>query len=301
MNRRAIVLTAIIAAVVIVGGALTWWAVSRPPSARDAAETYLTGLADGDVAAIASVLPADADHDALESMFAGATDYLTDPTLDVVDGEGSAAVTAEATFDGERVTLGFTVEDSTGAWLVAGDALGALEVQTTRGDAAVVGGVVQPVDATIQVLPAVYTVAAAPIGILDDSATVSVPPGMPVGVALEPTLTAEATALAQEQIDLYAAECAATPAAVPPSCGIRIPWQADLATLDSVAFRIDTAPVVEIAPDAETFAATDGVIVATVTGVTRGGDTASFTYRSDEWSIRGYVRFTGDEMRLLVD
>ena len=159
----------------------------------------------------------------------------------------------------------------------------------------------QPVDATIQVLPAVYTVAAAPIGILDDSATVSVPPGMPVGVALEPTLTAEATALAQEQIDLYAAECAATPAAVPPSCGIRIPWQADLATLDSVAFRIDTAPVVEIAPDAETFAATDGVIVATVTGVTRGGDTASFTYRSDEWSIRGYVRFTGDEMRLLVD
>ncbi|GAA1850443.1 hypothetical protein ACFQZV_07090 [Microbacterium koreense] len=300
MNRRAIVLTAIIAVVVIAGGALTWWALSRPPSARDAAETYLTGLADGDVAAIAPVLPADADRDALESMFAEATGYLSDPTFDVVDGEGSAAVTAEAIFDGERVMFGFTVEDSTGSWLVAEDALGGLDVQTRRGDSAAVGGVVQPIDATIRVLPAVYTVAAAPTGILDDAAIVAAPPGTPVAVALEPSLTDAATALAQEQIDLYAAECASATDAVPPSCGIRIPWEADLATLDSVAFRIEATPAVELTADAETFAATGGAVVATVTGTTRGGDTASFTYQTDQWSIRGHVRFTGDEMRLLV-
>ena len=70
--------------------------------------------------------------------------------------------------------------------------------------------------------------------------------------------------------------------------------------LDGIAFRIEEHPVVALSEDAASFDATGGVIVATATGTTRGGESRAFTYRADDWALRGSVRFSGDEMILAV-
>ena len=79
-----------------------------------------------------------------------------------------------------------------------------------------------------------------------------------------------------------------------------MPWAADLAALDSIAFRIDERPVVALHDDAAGFDATGGVIVATASGTAHGGESASFTYRADDWALRGSIRFSGDDMILAV-
>ena len=55
-----------------------------------------------------------------------------------------------------------------------------------------------------------------------------------------------------------------------------------------------------LSADATGFDATGGVIVATATGASRAGGPESFTYRADDWSVRGSVRFEGDQMVLAV-
>ena len=67
-----------------------------------------------------------------------------------------------------------------------------------------------------------------------------------------------------------------------------------------MAFRIDQSPALTLSPDLRTFAATGGAIVATATGTTRAGGAGTFTYRADDWALRGTVCFTGDEMVLAV-
>ena len=104
----------------------------------------------------------------------------------------------------------------------------------------------------------------------------------------------------EEQLDAYAAQCAQASDAVPPNCGLRVPWAADLASLTSIAFRVEQTPQVVLSPDLRTFDATGGVIVATATGVTRTGDEASFTYRADDWALRGTIALTADGMQLVV-
>ena len=41
--------------------------------------------------------------------------------------------------------------------------------------------------------------------------------------------------------------------------------------------------------------------MATATGTTRDGAEASFTYRADDWALRGTVTLTRDDMKLAVD
>jgi len=41
-------------------------------------------------------------------------------------------------------------------------------------------------------------------------------------------------------------------------------------------------------------------VVATATGKTRDGGSGSFTYRADDWALRGTVAFQGNEMVLAV-
>jgi hypothetical protein len=97
----------------------------------------------------------------------------------------------------------------------------------------------------------------------------------------------------QEKLDAYADACARPATVVPEHCGIVIPWAADLASLTRVAFRIEQYPVVSISADGATFDATGGVLVATVTGTTRDGSPGVFTYRADDWSLRGDIRLDG--------
>ena len=197
----------------------------------------------------------------------------------------------------ERRDVFFVLGNDDGRWMLIGDYLASLEVapvlsgtDAPAGDSVWVGGALAPAGTPVALLPAEYGRRAAPRGLLSGrarspSATTSRSPSRS-----RSSITPEATAAAQTQLDAYADACTQPAAAVPANCGLRVPWAADLATLTSIAFRIDQRPVLALAPDGRTFAATDGVVVATATGTTRAGATASFTYRADDWALRGTCR-----------
>ncbi|MFB8145192.1 hypothetical protein ACFC1W_00440 [Microbacterium sp. NPDC056003] len=310
MKRGAVVGIVGGIAVLALAAAGVWWFTSRPPTAQAAAESYLRALETGDFAVIAGLRGDDLGADAeslLQDAFAGAASYVSDPEiLEVrVDDDGIAAVHAEALLGDDRHTLNFTMRDSGDGWELTGDHLGVLQAEAIltsapAGDSVWVGGALAPAATELRLLPAVYEVQAAPRGILAGTATATVGTEEPVAVTIDAALSPEATALAQTQVDAYADACAAATASVPDNCGLRVPWAADLAALDSIAFRIDERPVLSLHDDAAGFDATGGVIVATASGTTRGGETASFTYRADDWALRGSIRFSGDDMILAV-
>lgn len=301
MKRGAVIgLVAGAAAVVVAAGA-TWWFLSRPPGPDAAAQAYLDALAAGDADGAAALLAADPGDDA-RAAFAGADAYVTEPAVITTteDDRGGATVDVRITLDGDEVRSSFDLTLETGGWKVEADALGSLRADATLGDSVIVAGVLSPSTEAVALLPALYTVIAAPSGIVEGSAAAAVVPGAAIDLAIEASLSPDATALAQAQLDGYADACASPASSVPDNCGLRVPWAADLATLDAIAFRIDSYPTVALTADATGFDAVGGVIVATATGETRGGATASFTYRADDWALRGSVRLTGNEMVLSV-
>jgi len=310
VKRGAVVgIVAATAAVVLTVGGV-WWFTSRPPSAGAAAEAYLRALEAGDFGAIDALREAYLGDDAevtLEQAFAGATSYIDDAELvDVrVSEDGVASVEAEALLGGESRMVSFALQDSGTGWRLTGDYLGVLRAETALGagaggDAVWVGDALAPAATDLPLLPAEYEVQAAPRGILAGSQTVAVSTDEPAAVIIDAVLSPAATELAQERIDAYADGCARPAAAVPDNCGLRVPWAADLAALDGIAFRVDEHPVVALHDDGSAFDATGGVIVATATGTTHSGEQASFTYRGDDWALRGSIRFTGDDMILAV-
>ena len=304
MRRRTTFAIAAAAAVLIAGGAFVWWLIARPPTAEESAMRYLHALESGDFAAVDDLRAEPLEPAAetvLEQAFAGASEHVRSPKIDRLVAEDDAT-TVHATVElaGEEHALTFDLAAKRGRWLLAGDYLGELTVSTRLGDSAWVGDALAPVAAPIRLLPAVYPVVAAPRGLLAGEGSAIVADGR-TQVALDTTLTNEATDRAQKQLDSYADSCAAPAVAVPAHCGLKVPWAADLAILNDLTFRIETRPTVHLSPDGTTFAATDGVIVATARGSTREGATGSFTYRAEDWALRGTITFTGDEMVLAVD
>ena len=55
MKRAAVVGIAVVGAIVVAGGGLAWWTLSRGQSAEDAARSYLAALAAGDLDAIDAI------------------------------------------------------------------------------------------------------------------------------------------------------------------------------------------------------------------------------------------------------
>lgn len=305
MRRAAVVGIAVGVAAVLVAAGVTAWTLSRAPSAEEAAERYLRALADGDFAAIARMLPEEgvdaAVLDRAEAAFAGASGHIEDYSFEVFDdAPGLRSVRADVGLNGAPGVVGFILADTGGAWLLSADFLASAEVTTTIGDAVWIGDALVAASVPASLFPAVYPVTAAPRGILTGETTVTVTNEHPIDVALDAALSAEATAAAQAQVDAYADACAQPASVIPDTCGIRVPWAADLGALTSVAFRIDRHPVVTLDVDGRAFAATGGVLVATASGTTRDGAAASFTYRADDWALRGDLAFEGDEMILAV-
>ncbi|MET0811974.1 MAG: hypothetical protein ABWY03_02895 [Microbacterium sp.] len=297
MKRGVVIGIAAGAVALVLAGGAAWWLLARPATAEQAAEAYLRALSDGDATAVRGLLAEDpAGIDEVSAAFEGADGYLEDYRFEVRDDD---SVRAEGMLGGEPAVVGFTLTDTDAGWKVDADYLATLDITTTVGDSVRVGGALVPVGA-VSLLPAVYTVTAAPTGLVEGSTTVAVTNAEPATAAVEASLSPDAIAAVQEQLDGYIAECTATATVVPAHCGIRVPWAADLATLASVSFRVDTQPALALAPDAQTFAATGGVIVATATGTTRDGSAATFTYRADDWALRGTVAFAGDTMTLSV-
>lgn len=114
--------------------------------------------------------------------------------------------------------------------------------------------------------------------------------------AAETVSGAEATELAQKQLDEHLTECTRPAPEPPPSCGIRIPWQADFTAVDEIRYRIEQTPTVMLAPPS--FRADDGILVATVSGTGMDGAAETMTYRTENWMLRGDVSIKGDEVVL---
>jgi hypothetical protein len=295
----------IVAVIAIVAG--VWWFFGRAQGPEATASAYLDALEAGDYDAIQALRPEPDDDSVLEGAFAGASAYVTDArVIELTEQkEGVAVVEAEAQLGGDTHRFSFTLEQSGGRWLLSGDDKGVLTATATVGGAAAgdsvrIGETLAPAGVDVPLLGAEYQVAPAANGVLTGSGLGTVVPGETTSVEIEAALSPDATTLAQDQLDVYLDECAAPASEVPANCGIRVPWAADLTSLDSIAFRIDERPVLALSADATTFDATGGVIVATATGPSRAGGTGSFTYRADDWAVRGDVRFEGGQMVLAV-
>jgi uncharacterized membrane protein len=302
---RAVIIAVIAVVVLAVAGAGVWWA-TRPESAEQAAERYLSALASGDADALRQLLPDDAQADEIIGALAGAEARIEDAVLEPAsDQDGLRGFRATATLDEAPATVHFALAQEGGRWRLAADFLRAVTVQTTLGDSVRVGDAVLPLtpDGTVSLLPAVYPVSAEPADLLRGSTTVRVTSDaeQPAEVVVDAALAPEATALAQEQLDAYADACAQPATEVPAHCGLRVPWAADLTTLTSLTFRIEQYPAAALDAGTGTFAATGGIVVATATGESRAGGTGSVTYRADEWALRGSLAVTGGELVLSVD
>lgn len=306
MRRGAVIgIVAGALAAIAVGVALWWW-LARPGGTggpEDAVREFLSALESGDgeraVDLLESAPPREVD---VAAALDGAADRIQSATVEGVSAGAGGATRADVTFDlaGESHEASFGLVETAGGWRVAADALGTLAGRTTIGDSIAVGDVIVPADAPFALLPAQYPVTAAPRGLLEGEATALVLPGGSADAVVEASVSPEATERAQAQLEEYAQACVQPADAVPLNCGLRVPWAADLATLESIAFRIDRMPQLALSPDATAFDATGGVVTATATGTTRDGGTASFTYRADDWALRGTVSFQGDEMFLAV-
>ncbi|WP_341956891.1 hypothetical protein [Microbacterium sp. LWH13-1.2] len=129
----------------------------------------------------------------------------------------------------------------------------------------------------------------------------SVPRSTPASPAATVAPTTDPQSLAQQQLDEHLESCTAEKvagAAVPEGCGIRIPWGTEFAAVESVRFRIDRMPVLELTDDG--FVADGGVLVATVSGTGQDGAARTETYRTESWSVRGDVALDGDRVDLDV-
>jgi hypothetical protein len=309
--RRGAVIGIVVAAVLVVGGAgAAWFLLSRQPTAEDAARSYLTALSQGDLDTIQTMRDQRLDEDTERTLAAAFADaaYVEDPKIDDID-EGSVgvvAVRATAAIESERVDVSFElVRGDDGDWALRGDYLGSATVEAqieegARLPAVWIGDALVSTAAEAPLLPARYIASAAPRGVVQGEAVLHLGAGDSIAVELTAGLTAHATVRAQEQIDAYAQGCAEPAAAVPDNCGLVVPWAADLAELERIAFRIEQLPTVSLSPATASFDATGGSIVATATGVTHAGTTASFSYRADDWSLRGTLELSGEEMLLSV-
>jgi len=301
--KRPTVIAIVAASAVAVVAAALAWTLTRPDTADDAAERYLRALAAGDSATLRPLLPDGAPADALLAAFADADAYLQDPEVTHSEAAGDASTfRASVRIDGDTGTIDFALTDASGRWRLTDDSLATIEVTTTLGDAVAIGDTVLPLhaDGDIPVLPAVYTVQAAPTDFLDGAATVVAATADPVPASIDAALAPDAAALAQPMLDAYLDRCAEATTDVPQRCGLAIPWAADLADLTRLALRIEAYPVLAIDPQTLTFVATDGAVVATAVGVDGDGATATSTYRTDAWTLRGAVTFVEGRALLTV-
>lgn len=302
--KRGPLIAVIAAGVVLLAVAgLVLWLLQRPPGPQAVAEDYLRALAGGDADTALDLVASDSlDPSLIEAAFAGATAAISDAEVTGVieDGE-TATASITYTLDSTSGSGELMLQQTPTGWKVAPDGLGTVTITSALGDAAAIGTAVFGVNEPVVLLPALYQIDAAPVGILTGALTVAVAPGSAATAALQPQLSDTALETASAQVQAYVDACTARADAVPENCGIRVPWAADLATLTSLSFRVETAPTLAFAEDLSSFAATGGVLVATASGTTLDGSAGTFTYRTDDWSLRGGMAFSGNQLVLSVD
>jgi hypothetical protein len=303
MSRRRWLIAAGIAVLLIVAGSAVWlWqSSSRAGSPEQAATAYLRALESGDPAAVEAT-GIEVSDDAL-SAFDGAAALIDDATVVSVDQNGSAA-TARVSFslNGTSHEASVRLAQESGRWRPESTALGGMTATTTLGDTARISDTVEIDDAVLPasdrlaLIPAAYTVRAAPSTLLSGEEDVEVLPGGEVDLDIDAALRPEATTAAQEQLDGLLATCTSSGEIAPEGCGIRIPWGTEFRSVAAVSYRIDAEPRIRL--DASGFTSEGGVLVATVTGTALDGTARTTTYRTEDWSVRGDVAFAGGELVL---
>lgn len=305
MKRSAVIGVVAAATAIVIGGGVGWWALTRAPSTEDAALRYVNALAAGDYETISAMgdptIGAPLENE-LRLAFEGAAEYLSNPHIDSIDTEvdGKARVSTTIELQGDQLPMTFElVQSDTGEWRLGPRSTGSLEITTTLGDSVLVGDALVSASTPVALLPAVYKVAPAPGGLLAGEAQAAVTTDSQT-IVVEASLSPDATASAQQQLDTYADACTQPAVEVADHCGLRVPWAADLTTLTNIVYRVEQHPFVTLADDGSTFTATDGVVVATATGTTWTGAAGTFTYQATDWTLSGSVRFQGNEMVLSV-
>ena len=305
MRRGIVVGIVAAAAVVVAAGGIAWFFSTRPAGPDAAARQYLDALAAGDGAAALNIVEQPVtEREAVLAAFDGATALIERPSVGEVAQVGGAgdAATASVTFrlDGEERSASLSLTHAPDGWRIAATSLGAVTATTSVGDSVSIGDATLAADEPHALLPAQYPVRPAPRDLLEGSASVVVLPIEPAAVDLTASIAPAASDAAQAQLDAYLASCTEPAPSVPASCGIRIPWQADLTSAEEISYRIEKAPTLTLSGETMTFEATDGVLVATVRGMARSGGAGEFTYRTDSWALYGTLDFTGGVMTLVV-
>jgi hypothetical protein len=289
-RRRAWVLASAVGLVLLIGAGLwIWQSSSRPASAEDTALSYLRALESGDAAALASVSTT-VPKTSLTA-FEAADERIEDATTTAVEQSGDTA-TAEVAFvlAGETHTASLPLSRTDGRWLVDAAGLGSVHAATSAGAFFMIGDATFAIGEEAALFPAAYAVTPAPRELLSGEADVVVLPGEAAEVSLDATLLPAATEVAQSALDEHLAECTTGGAEVPAGCGIRIPWGTEFRAVSDIRYRIETPPVLTLTTTR--FDATDGVLVATVTGTGQDGSPRTTTYRTESWLVRGDVAFT---------
>ena len=303
MKRGPLIAVIAAGAVLLVVAGVVLWLVLRPSGPQAVVEEYLDDVSRGGAAAALSLVTADGvDAASTEAAFAGASATISDAVVTAISEDGDTA-TASVTFtlDASSGSGEIALVRTDAGWKVTASGLGSLTISSTVGDAAVIGTALIGVGEPVLLLPALYDVLPAPVGILTGATTAAVSPGAATTAALEPQLSDAALETAAAQVQAHLDACTAPTDAIPENCGIRVPWAADLALLTTLSFRVETAPTLAFAVNLSSFAATGGVLVATASGTTRDGSAGTFTYRTDDWSLRGGMSFTGNQLVLSVD
>ena len=296
MKRRTAWTTGTAAAAIVLGVAAALLLFPRAESDAEAnALAYLQALGKGDLAAVeAAGVEVSAEAAAA---FTAASGHISDVTISSsANSESETTVRAGYVLAGEQHETEFTMTEAAGRWVPdAGSAFGAIEIEAP----AQIGDAVLPAGAVTTLLPAEYDLVASPSDFLQGSTTIRVGPGDVQKVAVETTLTADAAALAQEQLDEYLVACTQPSTDVVASCGIAIPWAADFSALSSISYRVERTPTLSLTPTS--FRASEGVLVATVVGTGIGDDSVkSLSYRTEDWALRGDVAFSTDDIVLSV-
>lgn len=287
-------------AVAVAAGLWLWQSWNRSATPEEAALDYLHALESGDPDAVMMTGIA-VSATALDA-FATATALIEDAEVTTVHvgAADAASVTVDVSFrlDGQQHKAQLTLVPLEGRWRVGGSGLGTLTADSTIGSDVAIGAATLSVGEANGLLPATYTVEAAPSTLLRGEHTVQVLPGAGAAVALDAELRPEATAAAQAQLDEYLTACTAPGTKAPEHCGIQIPWGTQFREVTSISYRIEQSPAIALMP--RDFAADGGVLVATVTGTGHDGTARTTTYRTESWTLRGEVSFTADGVALSV-
>ncbi|MFE2773983.1 hypothetical protein [Microbacterium resistens] len=301
-SRRGRLVAIALTLLVLVGGGALWWSVSRPPaSAADTALAAFRAIADGDAEAVRAFgVGVGVDERAADALEAARERPSAPRVLTASERGDEARVRVSFTLDGREHETDARLERRDGAWRLTDAPVGGLLVSRPWGGARIGTTPLGEADDPVALLPGVYDVASAPASLVSGEVRAVVLPGEEAAVSLRPRLTEEGVASARAQLEDYLTACTQTASAgsPPENCGIRVPWAADLSTLDRLSFRIERMPALELDPPS--FSATGGVLVATAEGTDRAGSAASVTYRTDAWSVYGDVRVDAEVIRLAV-